>query len=171
MQSSERSEQIFFRKWENIPHNANIGPSSWGRAFVYPSPWPKSGGSVPLVDMPMILWQQFGRSWYNLGHNLYQLPLNGWKLGGKVFQPPGSHKLWPKLYQLPPWTGEVDIGPNLCQFILTFPHGRLKPPLFLCGAFAPRFIWCRRPCMKLWNHQLFSSRHLRETWPNKNTQF
>jgi len=30
MQSSQRSEQIFQEMRENIPHNANIGPSSWG---------------------------------------------------------------------------------------------------------------------------------------------
>ena len=47
-------------------------------AFMYAPLWPKSGGRIPpsLLWIPMIFWQQFRGSWYNLGYYSYQIPLN-----------------------------------------------------------------------------------------------
>ena len=115
--------------------NAHIGPSIWGGGICICVPLTKIWGTHPIhpscIYAHGILAAVRGR-WYNLGHNLYQRPTERLKIRGKVFSlqsRPSWYKLWPKLYQLPPWTGDVDI---MSQFIPTSPlDGWKTSPLIL----------------------------------------
>jgi len=72
----QSSEQIFFRKRESIYHIMQMLCPVVGGDICICVPLTKIGGrvpSVPLVDMPMIFWQQFGG--VDITYvNLYQPP-------------------------------------------------------------------------------------------------
>ena len=56
-----------------------LGPEVAGIYICVPLTkiWGTRPHSPPsLLWIPMIFWQQFRGSWYNLGHYAYQIPLN-----------------------------------------------------------------------------------------------
>jgi len=128
----ERSSRaIFFQEMgENVPYNANIVPTSWGGGICICIPltkiWGKASHPSPLWICPWYSGSSLGGVGIK-GHILYQLPLNGWKLGGRFFSFRGSWYKWPFI-PTSLWTGEVDIEPNLWHNLYRLPPGRLKPP-------------------------------------------
>jgi len=80
MQSSKRSEQeIFLRKQEEKDHIIQIlGPKVVGGGHLHMRPLGQNlKDASPASLLPMIFWQQFRGSWYNLSLIYIKFPMNG----------------------------------------------------------------------------------------------